>query len=100
MQEDELYLGANYVNQNPTVIHILTTSPLYRHLGYAKQLLNHLIDVPKRNNKGSIHLDIVYDNDYAKKLYESVGFVRVESKELYYPDTGIILSSLFELIIN
>lgn len=100
MQEDELYLGANFINHVPAVIHILATSPLHRRFGYAKQLLNYLIDVAKRNNKESIHLDIVYDNDYAEKLYKSVGFVHVENKELYYPDTGIILSSLFELILN
>ena len=100
MEEDELYLGANFTNHNPAVIHILTTSPLHRHHGYAKDLLNHLIDVAKNNNKESIHLDIVYDNDYAEKLYESVGFKHCEDKELYYPDTGLIVSSLFELIIK
>lgn len=100
MQEDELYLGANFTNHNPVVIHILTTSPSHRHHGYARELLCYLIDVAKNSNRESIHLDIVYDNDYEEKLYKSVGFVHVENKELYYPDTGIILSSLFELILK
>ena len=60
----------------------------------------YLIELAKNNNRDSIHLDIVYDNDYARKLYEDVGFINVEDKELYYPDTGAILSTLFEYKIG
>lgn len=99
MYEDELYKDINWTRHNPAIVHILATHPLKQHCGYGKKLLLYLIDIAKSNNKDSIHLDIVYDNDYARKLYESVGFVKCEDKELYYPDTGVILSTLFEYII-
>ena len=100
MHEDELYKNVNWKNHNPAVIHILATTPLKQRCGYAKKLLIYLIDVARINNKDSVHLDIVFDNDYARKLYESVGFIKREDKQLYYPDTGLILSSLFEYIVS
>ena len=96
MKEDELYNDINWTRHNPAVVHILATLPHRQHKGYAKKLLMYLIELAKSNNRDSIHLDIVYDNDYARKLYEDVGFIKVEDKELYYPDTGAILSTLFE----
>jgi len=99
MFEDDLYKEINWNKHNPAVIHILATSPLKQRCGYAKKLLTYLINIAKQNNKDSIHLDIVYDNDYAAKLYRSLGFIKIVDQELYYPDTGLILSTLFELII-
>lgn len=99
MQNDELYKDVNWKNNNPAVVHILATLPSKWHQGYGRKLLLYLIEIAKDNNKDSLRLDIVNDNDNARKLYESVGFVHREDKELYYPDTGVILSSLFELII-
>lgn len=99
MKEDEIYKDVNWKNHNPAVVHLLATLPSKWHQGYGRKLLKYLIEVAKSKNKESIHLDIVYDNDYAKNLYESVGFIHCEDRELYYPDTGTIRSSLFEIIL-
>ena len=99
MKEDEIYKDVSWKNHNPATVHLLATMPSKWHQGYGRKLLEYLIEVAKRNNKESVHLDIVYDNDYARKLYESVGFNHCEDRELYYPDTGLIVSSLFEKIL-
>ena len=99
MQEDEIYKDTNWNNNNPAVVHLLATSFSKQHQGYGKKLLQYLIKIAKTHNKESIHLDIVFDNDDARKLYESLGFVCIENKKLYYPDTGLMYSSLFELLI-
>lgn len=99
MKEDEIYKDVNWKNHNPAVVHLLATLPSKWHQGYGRKLLKYLIEVATNNNKGSVHLDIVYDNDYARNLYESVGFEHCEDRELYYPDTGLIISSLFEKIL-
>ena len=99
MHEDDLYKDVNWKRHNPAITHLLATHPIKQHKGYAKQLLSYLIEVARNNNKDSIHLDIVKNNDYAKNLYEGIGFLLIEDRELYYPDTGTILSTLFELLI-
>ena len=69
MKEDEIYKDINWKKHNPAVIHLLATLTSKKHQGYGRKLLIYLIEEAKNNKKDSVHLDIVPDNDDARRIY-------------------------------
>ena len=89
LKEDEIYEGVHFKYLiDPAVIHILAVNPKYRGLGYARKMVDFLIDEARKQNRKVIHLDALKENTRAQLMYEKLGFDLVEIKPVYYVDTG------------
>lgn len=71
-------------------LHILNiaTHPDHRHRGYARGLMQGLLDEAQRNAVKEIALEVRRSNEAARRLYESLDFVRVGVHPGYYTDSG------------
>jgi ribosomal-protein-alanine N-acetyltransferase len=66
----------------------LAVRPGFRRRGFARQLLQDLIDYARKNHIGSLTLEVRVSNLPAIRLYESFGF-RVEGRRKnYYADNN------------
>jgi ribosomal-protein-alanine N-acetyltransferase len=66
----------------------LAVRPGFRRRGFARQLLQNLIDYARKNHIGSLTLEVRVSNLPAIRLYESFGF-RVEGRRKnYYADNN------------
>lgn len=63
----------------------IAVSPTYQGKGYAKQLLNYLIDQLKQRHIQTIWLEVRQSNHIAQQLYTSLGFNQVTIRKNYYP---------------
>lgn len=100
LKEDEIYDGVKWKYKlDPAVIHLLAVNPNYRGLGYARKMVDFLIDEARKQNRKVIHLDALKENTRAQKMYEKLGFDLVEIKPVYYEDTGDHEAYLYELKI-
>ena len=79
------------------VIHMLGVHRDFARKGYAKQLVQHAIGLAVKAGKKAVRLDVVQGNLPAIRLYESFGFVYVETMTMFYEDTGWMEFELFEL---
>ena len=59
----------------------LSILPEYRCQGYAKELIEHVIEYTRNNNLLGIKIDIVDNNSSLKKWYKKFGFVEVGKKK-------------------
>lgn len=71
-------------------LHILNIAshPDHRRRGYARILMQRLLDEAQRNEVKEIALEVRRTNDGARRLYESLDFVRVGVHPGYYTDSG------------
>jgi len=71
-------------------LHILNlaTHPDQRRRGYARRLMEMLLDEAKRNEVTEIALEVRRTNKCAQRLYESLDFTRVGVHPGYYGDSG------------
>lgn len=60
----------------------------YRRLGLGKKLLEELIILCKKYEIGSMTLEVREDNEPAKELYKSYGFIENGRRPNYYQDVG------------
>jgi ribosomal-protein-alanine N-acetyltransferase len=72
------------------MIHLLNLAvhPRFRHLGIAKRLLDEIFLFARSGGKSYVFLEVRKSNDYAQKLYASMGFSHVCTWHRYYSDTG------------
>ena len=98
LHEDSIYSEVNFkIKENVGVIHLIAVSKDYRHQGISKEFVNYIINQAKPYVK-AIHLDVITSNLRACRLYESCGFKYIETKEVFYEDTGNISANLYEYI--
>lgn len=76
------YISATIIFDECNLLKIIIDKN-YRHKGYGKILLNHLIDYCRKNNVYKIFLEVRSDNNIAKSFYKSLGF-QLESSRLGY----------------
>ncbi len=71
-------------------LHVLNiaTSPDHRRRGYARVLMQELLDEAERNAIQKIVLEVRRTNHGARGLYESLGFARIGIRAGYYSDSG------------
>jgi ribosomal protein S18 acetylase RimI-like enzyme len=80
-------------------IHLLGVSPFYNGKGFAKQMVAYAVKLCREKALKAIRLDVLKKNIPAMKLYESTGFQFIESRKMYYEDTGLTDFHLYELIL-
>ena len=61
-------------------------NPLFRKQGFAKALINQMIDMAKQNNIESIFLEVRENNQSAINLYQGFGFKVISKRNKYYFD--------------
>lgn len=81
------------------VIHALGVHPLYAGKGFAKQMVQKVIDVAREKNIKTIRLDVLGGNLPAEKAYTSMGFVYRGATKMFYEDTGWTEFRLFEYVV-
>ena len=79
------------------VCHALAADQSYKGKGIGKFMTKYCIDYAKENGYKAIRLDVVPENDPAKKLYEKCGFKYIEDVDLERNIVGIPLFSMYEL---
>ncbi len=62
----------------------LAVDPIYRRIGVASKLLDHLIGICTSKKIEHIRLEVRTENEGAVKFYESRGFARVKVLKSYY----------------
>lgn len=56
------------------LINALYVKEEYRNMGIAKKLLNEVMNLVKEKNPKFIDINVMYDNDIAKKIYDELNF--------------------------
>lgn len=98
LHDDPIYDGINFkIKNNVGVIHLLAVNKDYRGKGISKEFIRYLLSEAKPYVK-AIHLDVLDGNDRACKLYETCEFKYVDTKEVFYEDTGKVSSIIYEYI--
>lgn len=82
------------------VIHMLAVLPLFGRRGLAKEMVQYAIGTAAENGGKALRLDVLKGNLPANRLYESFGFQKLYTLNLYYPDTGWTDFELYELNIE
>ena len=81
------------------IIHALGIQVSSQGQGFATKLVEYAIKSAITNNRKAIRLDVLAPNLPAHELYKKNGFQLIETKELFYEDTGWTKFMLYELKI-
>lgn len=81
------------------VLHMLAVLPDYGRRGIAKRMVGFAIENAKSRNGKAIRLDVLKGNIPANNLYESMGFQKLHTVKMWYPDTGFAEFELYELAL-
>lgn len=100
---NEDYEGTDWPSGAPAseaaVVHLLCVAPGMGGQGLGRQLIERALRVARDMGVRVVRLDVLTGNVPAHRLYESVGFVPVVTKELFYEDTGRVNFTLYELVL-
>lgn len=77
--------------------HALAVNPRFQGKGIGKTVVEKIIELAKTEHKKAIRLDVLGACRSAEQLYRKCGFHFVETKNMYYEDTGWTEYKLFEL---
>ena len=77
------YVSATIIFDECNLLKIVVDKT-YRGNGYAKYLLQELVNICKFNNSNKIFLEVRNDNFSAIKLYEKFGFEKTNVRKNYY----------------
>lgn len=91
------YAGVKIIIDEADIMNIVTKKDK-RNVGFAKLLLNALINIVKEHNCKQINLEVNENNIPAIRLYESFGFKQVGLRKKYYD--GIDNAILMTLELN
>ena len=80
----------------------LCISDNYRRRGIGQRLLEHMLDIAKHRNVGTVFLEVRPSNVGAIALYDNVGFNQIGTRRDYYPakvgrEDAIILAKSLEI---
>ena len=81
------------------VIHVLGVHPAFSGKGIAKQMVQQAIDTARNHHIKTIRLDVLGGNLPAERAYLKMGFVYVDTIQMFYEDTGWTAYKLFEYMI-
>ena len=100
--------GEGYANVNwlwrgdeaqAAVLHLLAVAPSVQRRGVGKALLQFAVDCCRADGSRALRLDTLPWNLPGKRLYEGFGFQYRGDVEVYYPSTGQIAFSMYELLL-
>lgn len=86
----------NYLSDEILIPHALGVSPCMQKQGIGTILVNEILQFAKQTNKKAVRLDLLGGNIAAERLYTKCGFQFVETKTMYYEDTGWTEFRLYE----
>lgn len=102
--DDPIYQNVNwkykFSNEEITVLHLFAVSKDYRGKNISTEMLNGLFEIAKNKNKKVVHLDVVYGNLPAERLYKRLGFEFNSTLDVYYEDTGDIKVNTMEYLLK
>lgn len=78
------------------VIHTLASDPEMYRSGIGKQMVSYAIQTAKALDKKAVRLDVVPDNEPARKIYEKMGFQFAGEKDLKRDIEEIPVFALYE----
>ena len=78
------------------VIHALGVLPTLQRRGLAREMVRFAMDKAREQGSLALRLDVLTGNLPAEKLYLGLGFYRVSTARMYYPDTGWTEFDLYE----
>lgn len=81
------------------VIHALGVDSMFWGKGIAKQMIRQVIKIAYENNIKTIRLDVLEGNIPAEKTYTKIGFMYLDTIQMFYEDTGWTNYKLFEFIV-
>lgn len=81
------------------VIHALGVNSMFSGKGIAKQMVQQVIKIAHENNIKTIRLDVLEGNIPAEKAYTKMGFIYLDTIQMFYEDTGWTNYKLFEFIV-
>ncbi|MBR2256821.1 MAG: GNAT family N-acetyltransferase [Blautia sp.] len=81
------------------VIHMLGVHRDFAGQGLAKEMVRFAIEKAKAWGMKAIRLDVLKGNAPAERLYPAMGFVYVDTIQLFYEDTGRADFGLYELVL-
>ena len=80
-------------------IHALGVHPDFSGMGIAKQMVQEVIELAHKNQIKTIRLDVLGGNLPAEKAYTKMGFLYLDTIQMFYEDTGWTDYKLFEYIV-
>ena len=81
------------------VVHALGVHPMFCGRGIAKQLVQKVIEMSRENHIKTIRLDVLEGNIPAEKAYVKMGFVYLDTVQMFYEDTGWTNYKVFEFVV-
>jgi GNAT superfamily N-acetyltransferase len=87
----------NFSDKNPLIVHRFVINPKEQGKGYARKLMDFIINFAKENGHKSIRLDTYSKNNISNKFYEKSGFKKVG--EFYFKHLQPENYNAYELII-
>lgn len=81
------------------IIHAFGVSPNFQNQGIASKMLAYIIKKSKDSQIKAVRLDVLASNLPAQKLYTKIGFVFIDTMQLFYENTGTTDFLLYELIL-
>lgn len=88
LTDDELY-----------VIHMLGVVSRWSRMGFAKKMVKFAEQKARADGLKALRLDVLKENTPAINLYESLGFRRMHTLQMYYVDCGWKDFMLYELLL-
>lgn len=79
------YLGI-WIDENRAQITTIGVDPMQRGKGFAKMLMEHMIEVCRTKGVKTYSLEVRVSNKAAISLYEKYGFKQVGLRKAYYQD--------------
>jgi ribosomal protein S18 acetylase RimI-like enzyme len=80
--DDGAYVGRAQIGENSICgepgIWGVNVEPEHRGQGHGRRIMRHLISVARRRRYHAICLKVEHDNDIARRLYRSLGFVEAD----------------------
>ena len=89
----------NCASNEILVPHALAVSPNVQGKGIGKLVVQDIIEMAKASGKKSVRLDVLGGNIAAERLYTKMGFEYIQSKTMFYEDTGWTEYVVYELVL-
>ncbi len=82
------------------VVHILAVNPRLQRRGYAKSIMEDVIELARSTGMKAVRLDALACNPPAHRLYEALGFQRRDIRRWYTRNAGWIDFYLYEYLLQ
>lgn len=84
---------------NLLIIHALAVRYEYRGCGIGNNLLNNILALAKNKGMEAVHLDVIDNNEAAKKFYKNAGFQYICTQNIFYEVVGNRSFEMYEYVI-